>query len=76
MKLEQSNVLELLEEVFKQESGTIKLDTPLEEFAKDSMDVMEFVAILKSKHAIEIDPEAMAKWTSAKDVVDYVLSHQ
>jgi acyl carrier protein len=76
MKLTEQKTIEILESVFKQKKGSLRLDTPLESFAKDSMDIMEFIAILKNKHNVVIDPTEITKLTNVQEVVDYVLNHQ
>lgn len=76
MKLTEQKTIEILESVFKQKKGSLTLDTPLESFAKDSMDIIEFIAILKNKHNIVIDPTEITKLTNVQEVVNYVLSHQ
>lgn len=76
MSLTKDKVIEILESVFKQKRGAIELQTPLESFAKDSMDIMEFIAILKNKHNIIIEPTEVAKLSNVREVVTYVLEHQ
>lgn len=75
MKLSQQRTIEIMESVFKQKKGSLKLDTPLESFAKDSMDIMEFIAILKNKHNVVINPTEITKLTNVEEVVNYVMSH-
>jgi acyl carrier protein len=75
MKLTQEKTIEMMESVFKQKKGSLQLDTPLESFAKDSMDIMEFIAILKNKHNVEIDPTEITKLTNVQEVVNYVINH-
>ena len=76
MRLTEDKIIEILESVFKQKKGSITSRTPLENFAKDSMDVMEFIAILKNKYSVIIEPTEVAKLSTAEDVINYVLDHQ
>ncbi len=76
MKLTEQEVIGIIESVFKQKKGAVRLDTPLEDFAKDSMDIMEFIAILKNKYGVSIDPTKITKLTNVQEIVDYALSHQ
>lgn len=76
MKLTEQKTITIMESVFKQKKGSLGLDTPLENFAKDSMDIMEFIAILKNKHNVIIDPTEITKLTNVQEVVNYVLTHQ
>lgn len=76
MKLDQEGIIKIIESVFKQSRGSIELETPLDDFAKDSMDVVEFIAILKNKHSVIIEPSEVAKLSNVKEIVDYILEHQ
>lgn len=76
MKLTEQKTISVMESVFKQKEGSLELDTPLENFAKDSMDIMEFIAILKNKYDVIIDPTEIIKLTNVQEVVNYVLGHQ
>lgn len=76
MSLTQEKVIEIIESVFRQKKGSVELTTSLEKVAKDSMDVVEFIAILKNKYNIVIEPTEVSKLSNVKDVVEYVLKHQ
>ncbi|OHA62714.1 MAG: hypothetical protein A3E07_01230 [Candidatus Wildermuthbacteria bacterium RIFCSPHIGHO2_12_FULL_45_9] len=76
MKLTEQKIIEIIEAVFEQKRGSINSATPLEDVAKDSMDIIEFISILKNKHNIVINPAEIIKVTTVKEVADYVLSHQ
>lgn len=76
MSLTQEKVIEIIESVFRQKKGSVDLKTPLEQVAKDSMDVVEFIAILKNKYNIVIEPTEVSKLSNVKEVVEYVLAHQ
>jgi acyl carrier protein len=76
MKLTEENIIQILEQVFRQKKGQISVDTPLEDFAKDSMDIMEFIAILERKYGVTIVPTEMARLKDTREVIRYILSHQ
>jgi acyl carrier protein len=76
MKLTESKVIEVLESVFRQKKGSIKATTNLEDFAKDSMDVMEFIAILKNEYNVAIDPSAVSTLSTVQEIIDYAITHQ
>lgn len=76
MKLTEEKVIEIIENTFRQKKGSIYPSTALEDFAKDSMDIMEFIAILKNKHNVLIDPTEITTLTNVREIVSYVLSHQ
>ncbi len=75
MKLTEEKIIHILETVFKQKVGTIDRSTPLETIARDSMDVIELIAILKNTHQITINPSEISNLQTVGDVTDYVLSH-
>jgi acyl carrier protein len=76
MKLTEQKIIDLFESVFKQPKGTITPETPLEFFVKDSMDVIEFIAILKNKHHVVIEPTEIVSLTTTEEMVSYILAHQ
>jgi len=76
MKLKNEEIIKILESVFRQKKGTINLDTPLEHFAKDSMDIIEFIAILKNKHNVTIEPSEIVILTKTSEIIEYILVNQ
>jgi acyl carrier protein len=73
MKLTKLSIIELLEKSFHHKKGTVKLSTPLESIVKDSMDIMEFIAILNKDYGIEIDPMKIMECKNVQDLADYLL---
>jgi acyl carrier protein len=59
MAISTSEVITLIEQVFHLKKGSIATSTPIENVAKDSMDVVEFVAVLKNRRDITINPAEM-----------------
>ncbi len=76
MKITESIIISVIESTFKQKKGTINRQTPIDSFAKDSMDTIEFIAILKNEHSVAIDPSEITKLKTVGEVVDYALSYQ
>lgn len=76
MKLTEEKLIEIIESVFKQKKRSVLRDTMLENVAKDSMDIMEFIAILENTYGIHIEPPELAKLQSVGEVIDYLLKMQ
>ena len=76
MKLTEEKIIELIEFVFKQKKHIITRDTALEKVAKDSMDIVEFIAILKKRYKVRIEPSEIARLQNIGEVIDYILTHQ
>ena len=70
MDAKESEVLELMKKIFQKPS--ISIATPLEDFAVDSMDVAEFLAVLQKKHKFSVNPEKFFKMKTAGDVINYI----
>jgi acyl carrier protein len=54
----------------------INEQTPLEKIAKDSMDIVELVAVLSDKYSVAIEPSKMNHIKTIGDVVEYVLRNK
>ena len=76
MKLNEAKLINLIEKVFKKKKGEVSRASRLENVAKDSMDIVEFLAILKNEYGLEIDASKMATIQTVGEMVDCVLSHQ
>ncbi len=76
MKLNKQKIIEIMESVFKQKQDSITASTKVEDFARDSMDVMEFFAILDRKYNISLEPEKISGLRTAGEVIDYILKDQ
>ena len=76
MKLNEQEIISVLETVFKQPKGSIVPETLLEDFAKDSMDIVEFIAVIKNNYGVAVDPAEIVKLKTVADMTSYLLSHQ
>ena len=54
----------------------INEQTPLEKIAKDSMDIVELIAVLSDKYSVAIEPSKMNHIKTIGDVVKYVLKNK
>lgn len=56
--------------------GRIKLETPLEDIVKDSIDIIGLVAALSGEFNIRVKPEELADIKTVQDIVNYISSHR
>ncbi len=54
----------------------INEQTPLEKIAKDSMDIVELIAVLSDKYSVAIEPSKMNHIKTIEDIVKYVLDNK
>ncbi|MEX0909833.1 MAG: acyl carrier protein [Candidatus Paceibacterota bacterium] len=51
-------------------------DTLLEKIAKDSMDIVELIAVLSDKYKVSIEPSKMNHIKTVGDIVDYIIHNE
>ena len=71
-----NEILETIREVFPSKKGEITESTPVEKIAKDSMEIVELVAVLRNKYDLSIQPAEMNRIKTIGDVIKYVESHK
>ncbi len=76
MTITEEEVYKLIESIFKQERKSLSRETLVENFAKDSMDTMEFIAVLESTYGVKVDPSEIVKLKNIGEIVDYAKEHQ
>lgn len=76
MNITENTIIKIIETTFKQKKGSVNRQALIDSFAKDSMDTIEFIAILKNDYAITIEPSEITQLKTVGEVVDYALSHQ
>jgi acyl carrier protein len=69
-------VIETIRNTFYLGREQIKDTTPLEEIAKDSMDIVELVAVLGDKYKVVIEPSKMSRIKTVGDIVEYVIKNK
>lgn len=55
---------------------TVDEATKIEAIAKDSMDVVELIAVLSSKYQVRIEPSKMNNIETVGDIVEYISDNQ
>lgn len=74
--IKEDDIYQLIELVFKQDRKKLSRETSIEDFAKDSMDIMEFIAVLESKYKVKIDPSEVTKLKNIGEIIDYAEKNQ
>ena len=69
-------IIETIRNTFYLKPEQIKDATRLEEIAKDSMDIVELVAVLSDKYKVAIEPSKMSHIKTVGDIVEYVIKNQ
>jgi acyl carrier protein len=69
-------IIETIQETLNLRSDQIKETTQLEEIAKDSMDIVELVAVLSGKYKVAIEPEKMGHIKTICDLIDYIIQNK
>mgnify|MGYP001605990982 CR=1 FL=1 len=65
-------IINIIREILYIKEGRINEKTILEEVIKDSMQVIELIAVLSNKYKLTIDPQEMGKIKTVGDLIDYV----
>ena len=66
------DIINLIREILYIKEGKINEKTILEDVIKDSMQVIEFIAVLSNKYKLSIDPQEMGKIKTVGDLINYV----
>ncbi len=69
-------IIETIRNTFYLKPEQIKDTTLLEEIAKDSMDIVELVAVLSDKYKVAIEPSKMNRIKTVGDIVEYVIKNK
>lgn len=69
-------VIETIRTTLYLKPDQVKDNTLLEEIAKDSMDIVELVAVLSDKYKVTIEPSKMSQIKTVADIVDYVIQNK
>ncbi|PIS04914.1 MAG: acyl carrier protein [Candidatus Buchananbacteria bacterium CG10_big_fil_rev_8_21_14_0_10_42_9] len=68
-------IIETIRETLYLTADQINENTLIEEIAKDSMDIVELVAVLGSQYKVAFQPEKMAHIKTVGDVIKYVTEN-
>ncbi|MBI4032542.1 acyl carrier protein [Candidatus Berkelbacteria bacterium] len=69
-------ILEDIRGVLTMGTTTLRDDQLIEELVRDSMDMIELVAVLSNEYHIAVNPKELEQIKTVGDIVDYVLAHQ
>lgn len=50
----------------------VKLDTPIQDLIKDSMDMVELIAVLSNDYGVQPDMTQLGKLKTVQDIVDLI----
>jgi acyl carrier protein len=69
-------IIETIRDTFYLKSNQINNNTPLDEIAQNSMDIVELVAVLSDKYKVAIEPSKMNRIQTVGDIVEYVIQNK
>jgi acyl carrier protein len=70
------DLLETLRETLSIKEGEISLRTPISKIIRDSIDMVELVAVLSDRYQIAVDPDELRRIKTVGDIARYVDAHQ
>ena len=69
-------IIETIRTTLYKKPNQVNDSTLLEEIAKDSMDIVELIAVLSDKYKVAIEPSKMNHIKTVGDIVDYVIKNR
>ena len=70
------DLLETIRETLSIKEGDISLRTPISKVIRDSIDMVELVAVLSDRYQIAVDPDQLRRIKTVGDIARYVESHR
>ena len=70
------DLLETLRETLAIKEGEISLRTPISKIVRDSIDMVELVAVLSDRYQIAVDPDELRRIKTVGDIARYVDTHR
>jgi acyl carrier protein len=70
------DLLETIRETLSIREGEISPRTPITKIVRDSIDMVELVAVLSDRYQIAIDPEELRRIKTVGDIARYVKAHR
>jgi len=70
------DLLETIRETLSIREGEISLRTPITKIVRDSIDMVELVAVLSDRYQIAIDPDELRRIKTVGDIARYVKAHR
>ncbi len=69
-------IIEIIRATLYKEPNQVNDSTLLEDIAKDSMDIVELIAVLSDEYKVSIEPSKMNHIKTVGDIVDYVIQNK
>jgi acyl carrier protein len=70
------DLLETLRETLSIKEGELSLRTPISKIVRDSIDMVELVAVLSDRYQIAVDPDELRRIKTVGDIARYVDTHR
>ena len=70
------DLLETIRETLSVKESEISLRTPISKIVRDSIDMVELVAVLSDRYQIAIDPDELRRIKTVGDIARYVDAHR
>jgi acyl carrier protein len=70
------DLLETIRETLSIKAGDISLRTPISKIIRDSIDMVELVAVLSDRYQIAIEPDDLRRIKTVGDIARYVDAHR
>ncbi len=70
------DLLEAIRETLSIKAGDISLRTPINKIIRDSIDLVELVAVLSDRYQIAIEPDELRRIKTVGDIARYVDAHR
>jgi len=70
------DLIETIRETLSIKEGEISLRTPISKIIRDSIDMVELVAVLSDRYQIAIDPDELRRIKTVGDIARYVEAHR
>jgi acyl carrier protein len=70
------DLIDTIRETLSIKEGEISLRTPISKIIRDSIDMVELVAVLSDRYQIAIDPDELRRIETVGDIARYVKAHR
>ena len=70
------DLLETIRETLSIREGDISLRTPITKIVRDSIDMVELVAVLSDRYQIAIDADELRRIKTVGDIARYIEAHR
>jgi acyl carrier protein len=70
------DLLDTIRETLSIREGEISLQTPINRIIRDSIDMVELVAVLSDRYQIAIDSDELRRIKTVGDIARYVKAHR